>query len=117
LSHGSLPSRLVSSSPVKGVHVSRTMIAIYALILWAGLAPHASADTFQPAADIRLEPVASGLSSPLYLTAPAADPRLFIVEQPGRIRIVRNGELLPTPFLDITDRLSSGGERGLLSVA
>jgi glucose/arabinose dehydrogenase len=97
--------------------VSKTLIAIYAFILWVGLAAHAGADTFQPAADIRLEPVASGLSSPLYLTAPTADPRLFIVEQPGRIRIVRNGELLSTPFLDITDRVSNGGERGLLSVA
>jgi glucose/arabinose dehydrogenase len=77
----------------------------------------AHGQTFEPAADLRLEPVATRLSSPLYLTAPANDSRLFIVEQPGRIRIVKNGELLPTPFLDIRDRLSSGGERGLLSVA
>ncbi|HET6229569.1 MAG TPA: PQQ-dependent sugar dehydrogenase [Longimicrobiaceae bacterium] len=66
---------------------------------------------------LRLVGVASGLESPLYLTAPAGDARLFVVEQPGRIRIVENGALLPTPFLDITDRVSSGGERGLLSVA
>ena len=66
---------------------------------------------------IRLEEVASGLDAPVYLSAPADDPRLFIVEQPGRIRILRDGELLSTPFLDITDRVGSGGERGLLSVA
>lgn len=66
---------------------------------------------------VRLEEVASGLSNPLYLTAPRSDPRLFVVEQPGRIRVVENGRLLPAPFLDITDRVSSGGERGLLSVA
>lgn len=65
----------------------------------------------------RLEEVASGLSNPLYLTAPRSDPRLFVVEQPGRIRVVEDGRLLPAPFLDITDRVSSGGERGLLSVA
>jgi len=51
------------------------------------------------------------------LTAPAGDARLFIVEQQGRIRIVRNGQLLARPFLDIASRASSGGERGLLSVA
>jgi glucose/arabinose dehydrogenase len=66
---------------------------------------------------LRLQEVASGLSSPLYLTAPAGDPRLFVVEQPGRIRIVQDGRLLPTPFLNLASRVSSGGERGLLSVA
>ncbi|HEX2092261.1 MAG TPA: PQQ-dependent sugar dehydrogenase, partial [Longimicrobiaceae bacterium] len=66
---------------------------------------------------IRLQEVAAGLGNPLYLTAPRSDPRLFVVEQPGRIRVIENGSLLPTPFLDITDRVLSGGERGLLSVA
>jgi glucose/arabinose dehydrogenase len=66
---------------------------------------------------IRLQQVASGLQSPVHLTAPANDARLFIVEQPGRIRIVQNGALLPTPFLDIAAKVSAGGERGLLSVA
>jgi len=69
------------------------------------------------AATLRLQPIASGLDSPLYLTAPAGDSRLFIVEQPGRIRIVRDGQLVARPFLDIAGRVSSGGERGLLSVA
>lgn len=69
------------------------------------------------AVNLRLETVASGLSSPLYVSAPAGDNRLFIVEQIGRIRIVKNGQLLATPFLDIRSRIASGGERGLLSVA
>jgi hypothetical protein len=64
-----------------------------------------------------LLPVASGLSSPVYLTAPAGDARLFVVEQPGRIRVVKNGQLLATPFLDISSRVLAGGERGLLSMA
>jgi glucose/arabinose dehydrogenase len=59
----------------------------------------------------------SGLSNPLLLTAPVSDPRLFIVEQPGRIRIVENGNLRPTPFLDLSGEISSGGERGLLGLA
>jgi len=61
--------------------------------------------------------VVAGLASPLYLTAPPGDPRLFVVEQPGRVRIVANGSLLATPFLDITDSVLAGGERGLLSIA
>lgn len=61
--------------------------------------------------------IAAGLSSPVYLASPPGDARLFIVEQGGRIKIIANGSLLPTPFLDISSKISTGGERGLLSVA
>lgn len=61
--------------------------------------------------------VARGLDSPVHLTSPSGDARLFVVEQSGRIRIIENGRLSPTPFLDIRDRLASGGERGLLGLA
>jgi glucose/arabinose dehydrogenase len=61
--------------------------------------------------------VADGLDSPLFVTAPPDDPRLFVLERPGRIRIVRDGALLDTPFLDITDSVATGGERGLLGLA
>jgi len=67
---------------------------------------------------LRLEPAASGFSNPVYLAAPPGDTaRLFVVEQAGRIRIVRGGQPLGTPFLDISARVTSGGERGLFSVA
>lgn len=66
---------------------------------------------------LRLAEVVSGLDSPVHLTSPAGDPRLFIVEQPGRIRIVANGQLRSQPFLDIVSLVGSGGERGLLSLA
>jgi len=72
---------------------------------------------------LAVEEVVGGLASPVYLTfAPGPegtrDRRLFIVEQPGRIRIVGvDGILRSTPFLDITDRVDCCGERGLLSVA
>ncbi len=87
--------------------------------LWLALAcgPSLAAQGFEPAEGLRLERVASGLESPVHLTAPAGDRRLFIVEQPGRIRIVKNGQLLAAPFLDLTDRVGYGGERGLLSLA
>lgn len=63
------------------------------------------------------EPVASGFDHPVWAGSPPGDARLFVVEQPGRIRIVENGRVLPEPFLDLTDRVRDGGERGLLSVA
>ncbi len=67
---------------------------------------------------ISLQQVIAGLSSPVYLThAGDGSNRLFIVEQPGRILIHKNGSLLGTPFLDIRSKVGYGGERGLLSVA
>jgi glucose/arabinose dehydrogenase len=61
--------------------------------------------------------VSSGLTNPVFLTQPLNDGRIFVVEQAGRIRVVRDGVLQTTPFLDISSRVLSGGERGLLSVA
>ncbi len=63
-------------------------------------------------------PFVSGLAQPVHITHSGdGSARLFLVEQLGRIRIVRNGALLPEPFLDIRNRVSCCGERGLLSVA
>ena len=70
-----------------------------------------------PGDGVRLEPVAS-FSSPTEVKAPPADARrLFVVEQAGRVAVVRDGAKLEQPFLDINDLVLSGGERGLLSVA
>ncbi len=70
--------------------------------------------------DIHSIRVASGLQAPVFLTAPPLDPhRLFVLEQDGRIRIIKNGILLPTPFLSI-ESLANGGantEQGLLGMA
>mgnify|MGYP000126627235 CR=1 FL=1 len=66
---------------------------------------------------LKLEQVASGLVNPVFLTAPPNDARLFIVEQRGRILVLHDGQVLATPFLDISSKISSGGERGLLSMA
>jgi glucose/arabinose dehydrogenase len=57
-------------------------------------------------------------ASPTYLTAPNGDRRrLFVLEQAGTIRVVRDGKTLATPFLDLRSDVSSGGERGLLGMA
>lgn len=64
------------------------------------------------------ELVATGLQQPVFASAPSGDlRRVFVVEQPGRIRIVEDGVLLPTPFLNLTGQISAGGERGLLGLA
>lgn len=60
--------------------------------------------------------VTGGLTSPTTM-AFAPDGRLFVAEQGGKLRIVKSGNLLGTPFLDISGRVDSRGERGLLGVA
>ncbi len=77
-----------------------------------------SAAMGEPSTPLTTELVVSGLSSPVLVTAPPGDyDRIFIVEQlAGRIRIFKNGNLLSTPFLDISSKILSGGERGLLGL-
>ena len=67
---------------------------------------------------LRLTLVASGLDQPLFVTAAPGDARrLFVVEQTGRIRVVRDGVLLEAPFVDLSGRISCCSERGLLGLA
>jgi glucose/arabinose dehydrogenase len=63
--------------------------------------------------------IMSGLNRPVDIqNAGDGSGRLFIIEKNGRIRVYENGQLLETPFLDITDRVgSSGNEQGLLGLA
>jgi glucose/arabinose dehydrogenase len=62
--------------------------------------------------------VATGLSQPLLVTdAGDGSGRLFVVEQTGKVRIIKSGELLAAPFLDLTGSVSTGGEQGLLGLA
>jgi glucose/arabinose dehydrogenase len=66
---------------------------------------------------VALQPIATGLSFPLYLTSPPGDERLFIVERGGAIRIRKSDGLVDAPFLDLTAQVSTDGERGLLGLA
>jgi glucose/arabinose dehydrogenase len=56
-------------------------------------------------------------NQPTYLAAPRGDRRRFVVEREGTVRIVQRGRVLGQPFLDISDRVTTGGESGLLSMA
>lgn len=71
-----------------------------------------------PSRELMFTTVASGLENPLFLTAaPGDSTRLFVLEQEGRVRIIRNDTLLPAPFLAIEDSVSHGNEQGLLGLA
>jgi len=64
------------------------------------------------------QPIARGLDAPLGISSTPGEPnRLYIVEQPGVVRVLEDGNLLAQPFLDIRDQVVSGGEQGLLSLA
>ena len=65
---------------------------------------------------ITLAPVVSGLQQPVFVTH-AGDDRLFVVEQAGVIKIIKDGAILPTPFLSITNQVECCGEQGLLGLA
>lgn len=82
-----------------------------------GLAPNCN----PPEGDVpnlTLELVADGLDDPLYVTgAPGDDSRLFVVEKGGAVRVLLNGELQQTPFINLSNQLDNGAERGLLGLA
>lgn len=75
-----------------------------------------------PQLKVKLTQVARGLTSPVGMASPRdGTNRLFIIEQGGKIKIVKNGTLLPTPFLTVTDKLDglniAYSEKGLLGLA
>jgi len=81
-------------------------------------APPAPYCTSKPGTTLKLTAVATGLRDPVWVTAPAGDNRVFILEQPGVIRVMRDGSLSPTPYLDLQDRVNAtGDEQGLLGLA
>jgi glucose/arabinose dehydrogenase len=100
-------------------------VTVGMLILLLGFAAQIMAEELGPGSgtivqpsQLRLVEVVGGLESPVFLTHAGDDSgRLFVVERPGRIRIVKDGALLPAPFLDISNKVSTRGECGLLSVA
>lgn len=98
--------------PAAALLNAAVLAVFYSLTAWAD-------PPSQRPLSIELLPViTTGLDHPLYLTHAGDGPkRLFVVEQAGRIRLVEQGVLAPLPYLDITDRVRSGGEQGLLGLA
>lgn len=77
--------------------------------------------TAQAEVPVKLEPFITGLNAPLAMVQPEGDDRTFVIEQFGRVRIVRDGQLEPDPFLDIRNLIpqlwKDFDERGLLGLA
>ena len=95
-------------------------VPVYAIA--AALTVACGADAFAGGTPLTTTRVATGLVSPVFVTHAPGDPgRVFVIEQPGRIRIldisVDPPVLIATPFLDISSRVRFGGERGLLGLA
>jgi glucose/arabinose dehydrogenase len=99
---------------VRRIHLVVAAAAVTASSVAANVAGAGAA-----APTLRLVPVVSGLSSPVFVGAPAgSSPNvLYVVEQDGRVRVVRNGKLQAAPFLDVSRQIVSGGEQGLLGLA
>jgi glucose/arabinose dehydrogenase len=96
------------------------LVATLLSVVACGMSDMQMPDPISQSFDLRLQavPGTPGLSasSLMDLQAPPGDPRLFIAERSGRIRIVANGALLATPFLDIQTRVGNLiGEDGLIS--
>lgn len=90
-----------------------------ALLLNAGCSGSSAADSSSPSSlpALTLASFVSGLSAPLGLEqANDGSGRLFVVEQGGTVRIIQNGAVLPQPFLDISSKVVTGGEMGLLGI-
>jgi glucose/arabinose dehydrogenase len=101
------------------------LTALLATVLSLALPACGSADSTRAAATQAKAGGGIGLKKvglfdhPVYIDgAPGAPRLLFVVEQPGRISVLRSGHVLPQPFLDLSAQVGyDGGERGLLSIA
>src|SRR5688572_8408105 len=87
----------------------RTAIAVVVLLV---------SGVVDAAAQLRTRVHASGFTQPIAVVQDPTDATVqFVLEQRGRIRVVRNGTIEPLDFLDLTPSIRSGGEQGLLGMA
>ncbi len=100
--------------------VARPMASAMAFLgLFLTCAGDPTGSTLPPGSvDVHLEPVVTGLDFPLLVTAsPGETGRLFIVEKGGVVKVLKHGVLLPTPYIDLSSRVTKGSEQGLLGMA
>ena len=102
------------------VHLA-ILVAIIALSSCAdsdgALPPVARGCAARPGQRLKLVEVGRDFTQPIAVQAPLKDPRIFVVEQIGRIWQIRDGVRHGAPFLDISKQVSTGNERGLFGVA
>jgi glucose/arabinose dehydrogenase len=118
-STGTPPASMPSSSPVATGSPAASVMPSESIASSQSATPGSQLPAFDPArVAVGFTTVVGGLVSPLAIVNAGDDSgRLFVAQQGGQIRIVRNGKLVGQPFLDIADRITTGGERGLLGVA
>lgn len=110
-------------SPGRPAVVAAFTLALLAVPAGTSTAPAAPAGVSAPGVGpggvaVGFRQVASGLSEPVQVTAARdGSRRLYVVEQGGRVRIVRSGTVASRAYLDISGRVVSGGEQGLLGIA
>ena len=96
-------------------------LSLVILFVLLGAVTRVSAQAALSPVEVNLQLVTDALSYPTAFAAPDTKSRdLFVCEQKGKIRIIRNGKLLPKPFLDFTDEvlmMNSSDEMGLLGLA
>ena len=106
------------SNLIKGDDASNTLLGTAGRDVIYGFDPDDAAHN--QASSIAATRVASGLTQPVFVGAPPGDTsRLFIVERTGQIKILdlASGQVLATPFLDVSSEILKDGERGLLGLA
>ncbi len=109
------PPRIVSEVLIRTLH-SPSWVAWREVRVFGS--PPANPMETVGASALKLDEIVAGLELPAQVThAGDSSGRLFVVEQKGRIRIIKDGAINDTPFLDISERVSCCGERGLLNVA
>jgi glucose/arabinose dehydrogenase len=107
------PERL-RSVLIFGAKVAGAVAVVVLIVIFR---PFLKSEQPAPSSDSNLKPYVSGFRSPTDVAvAPGEPERLYVVEQAGTIRYVEHGHIAGT-FLDISDHVGSGGERGLLSIA
>ncbi|MDQ3811358.1 MAG: PQQ-dependent sugar dehydrogenase [Chloroflexota bacterium] len=92
--------------------------ALLTTVVAARVRARARADWLQ-SGNLTLAPLARGFKEPTYVTAiPDDTGRLLVLEREGAVRLVgADGQVHPTPFIDLTGQVSTGGEEGLLGLA
>ncbi|MDX9863840.1 MAG: PQQ-dependent sugar dehydrogenase [Anaerolineaceae bacterium] len=114
------PASLTSTFSASATETDRPIAATS--FVTPEISGQADVDTFPNLADFSWQPVVNGLDRPLdIVSSKDGTGRLFVVEQTGKIQIVQQNELLPRPFLDLSDAISqlnsNQSEQGLLGLA
>jgi len=100
----------------------RRLSAVMTCLVSAGVVIALSAGSAQAQVKVKLEPFVTGVNAPLAMVQPPGDKRMFVIEQPGLVRVINeDGKLEAEPFLNIRNRIvdlhHDFDERGLLGIA